>query len=77
MADQIQHLPDSENLSSLQSFQGLTNHYNVLGPNILSLWASLNKLLEKEAKWVRITECRKNFFLNANARHYDLKSLSK
>ena len=52
-------MPAPENVSSLQSFLGLANYYNVC--LTCSLRTSLNELLKKEKVWVWTTECQEAF----------------
>ena len=57
----IKDMSALENISSLQSFLGLANYYNVFLPNMHGLRASLNKQLKKDAKWVWTIECQEAF----------------
>ena len=46
----IKDMPTPKNVSTQQSFLGLTNYYNVFVPNMHCLRALLNKLWKKDSK---------------------------
>ena len=49
-------MPVSEDVSSLQSFLGLVNYYNVFVPNMHNLRGQLNECGKKGNEWVWIAE---------------------
>ena len=53
----MKDMPAPENITSLQSFLGLANYYNLFVPNIHKLRAPLNELLKKDKKWIWTQEC--------------------
>ena len=57
----IKDMPAPKNITSLQSFLGLANYYNVFVPNIHKLRAPLNELLKKDQKWIWTQECQEAF----------------
>ena len=60
-ANTIKNMPAPTNVSSLQSFLGLANHYSNYIPNMQTLKAPLNKLLKKDIKWNWSVDCQKAF----------------
>ena len=43
--------PEPQNVSELRSFLGLVNYYGKFLPQLSTLLAPLNELLQKEKKW--------------------------
>ena len=72
-------MPVPTNVSTLQDFLELENYNGNFIPNIHVLRAPLNKLLTKDSKWNRITECQSTFkeikisTSDLSLTHYDSK----
>ena len=55
-------IPAPDNITSLQSFLGLANYYQMFISNVHDLRApTLNELLKKDIPWVWSAECQEAF----------------
>ena len=79
-ATAINDMPSPDNITTLQSFLGLTNYYQSYIKKLHDLRAPLNELLKKDKKWRWTPECQTAFDQIKKAltsdlflKHYDRK----